>query len=153
MNPDTFPNYAGKLSEMGKAVHGNRGLWIPPAAPGFDAQLIGGTTVVEHKDGATLRREFDTAMRSSPDAIGLISWNEFSENTHIEPSVNYGRRYLEVVADIQGGSVPQIPNFDSSDPGDIVSVFDFGRLVALGLLAALIFAGGAVIARRQPSVK
>ena len=61
---------------------------------------VGGTTVVERRDGETLRRQLDAAHGSSPDAIGLISWNEFSENTHIEPSEQYGARYLEVVADV-----------------------------------------------------
>ena len=39
------------------------GLWIAPAAPGFDARLIGGTTVVERKDGDMLRRQMDAAHR------------------------------------------------------------------------------------------
>ena len=44
--------------------------------------------------------EFDAASASSPDAIGLISWNEFSENSHVEPSVRYGRDYINVLADV-----------------------------------------------------
>ena len=34
--------------------------------------------------------------------VGLISWNEFSENSHVEPSRRYGNRYLKIVADITG---------------------------------------------------
>ena len=33
--------------------------------------------------------------RSSPDVLGLISWNEFSENTHVEPSEQFGDRYVQ----------------------------------------------------------
>ena len=77
-----------------EAIHARGGLWIAPAAPGFDARLVGGTSVVERRGGATLRAELDAATSSSPDAIGLISWNEFSENTHVEPSRSYGSRYL-----------------------------------------------------------
>jgi hypothetical protein len=32
-------------------------------------------------------------MAAQPDWILVTSWNEFWENTHIEPSVFYGRRY------------------------------------------------------------
>ena len=117
VNPDTFPGYQAKLDAMGAAVHEGGGLWIAPAAPGFDATMLGGRTIVARKDGETLRREMDAAIRSSPDAVGLISWNEFSENTHIEPSQQYGSRYLEVLADIQQGAAPVIVDFDSSAPG------------------------------------
>ncbi len=33
----------------------------PSAAPGFDARLVGGTSVVERRGGATLRAELDAA--------------------------------------------------------------------------------------------
>ena len=86
VNPRTYPGQAEKLTRMGDAIHARRGIWIPSAAPGFDAREVGGTSVVERDGGATLRAELDAAATSSPDAIGLISWNEFSENTHVEPS-------------------------------------------------------------------
>ena len=39
-------------------------------------------------------------MSSSPDAVGLISWNEFSENSAIEPSRRYGAQALRTLADL-----------------------------------------------------
>ena len=57
-----------------------------------------------------------TRRRLVPDAVGLISWNEFSENTHIEPSREHGSRYLEVVADVRGARLPELRDFDSSEP-------------------------------------
>jgi Glycosyl hydrolase family 71 len=116
VNPSTYPNYPEKLAAMSAAVHARDGLWIAPAAPGFDARQIGGRSRVARRHGATLRTELDAATRSSPDAVGLISWNEFSENTHIEPSRKYGSRYLEVVADVRGARLPELRNFDSSEP-------------------------------------
>jgi hypothetical protein len=99
VNPDTHRGYAEKLIAMGEAVHENGGLWVAPAAPGYDSRLLGGTTVIDRKEGETLRTEMETALGSAPDVIGLISWNEFSENSHIEPSENHGDRYLEVLAE------------------------------------------------------
>ena len=115
VDPETYPDYPEKLREMSATVERHDGLWIAPAAPGFDARLIGGTSVVSRRGGETLRREYEGALASSPDMIGLISWNEFSENTHIEPSERFGRRYLDIVAEIRepvsiGG------DFDSSAP-------------------------------------
>lgn len=99
VDPETHPGYREKLAAMGEAVHAHGGLWFAPAAPGFDSRTLGGTTVIDRKGGETLRTEIAAALQSQPDAIALISWNEFSENSHIEPSENHGDRYLEVLAE------------------------------------------------------
>ena len=102
VNPRRYLDYGRKLRGMAAAVHAHRGLWIAPAAPGFDARGVGGTSVVGRANGDTLRTELNTAAGASPDAIGLISWNEFSENTFVEPSRAYGATALKVVAEIRG---------------------------------------------------
>jgi len=153
VNPDTFPGYEEKLLGMRDAIKETNGLWIAPAAPGFDARLIGGGTVVERRDGQTLRRELDAAHASSPDAIGLISWNEFSENTHVEPSENYGSTALEVLADVAGGRPPDLSELDSSEPGipppQPTQDDATGRFAALAVLVGAFGIGSFVIARRQ----
>ncbi|SCL34995.1 Glycosyl hydrolase family 71 [Micromonospora pallida] len=94
-----------KLTAMSEAVKRTGGLWIAPVAPGFDARMIGGRREVDRRDGRTLRASFTAARRSAPDALGVISWNEFSENTHIEPSERHGGAYLDVLADLLGRAV------------------------------------------------
>lgn len=148
VNPDTFPGYVEKLTAMSAAIHENDGLWIAPAAAGFDARLIGGTTVVDRKDGQNLQVQFSAAMQSAADAIGLISWNEFSENSHIEPSELYGHRYLEVLTNIQSVSVPTVNEFDSSIPGETMEMIGASRVIALGLLGLLVLAALVVVIRR-----
>ena len=154
INPDTFPGYPEKLAAMSEAIHANNGLWIAPAAPGFDARLVGGTTFVDRKDGQTLQVQFNTAMQSSPDGIGLISWNEFSENSHIEPSENYGERYLKVLSRIQDAPAPVVSNFDSSEPGNTtdpnpsLGTLGMDRVLALGAMGLLVLIGLVVIIRR-----
>lgn len=113
VNPRRYLDYGRKLRGMAAAVHARRGLWIAPAAPGFDARGVGGTSVVGRANGDTLRTELNTAASASPDAIGLISWNEFSENTFVEPSRAYGATALKVVAEIRGARAPDVTNFDS----------------------------------------
>jgi hypothetical protein len=113
VNPGAHPKYPEKLIAMGEAVHNDGGIWVAPAAPGFDARLVGGTTVIDRKDGDTLRAELTVAHQSMPDAIGLISWNEFSENSHIEPSEKHGHRYLDVLREMLP-LTPQPADIDSS---------------------------------------
>ena len=137
VNPATHPGYAEKLTAMGEAVHDKGGIWIAPAAAGFDARLIGGTTIVERQDGETLRIELDTAFQSAPDVIGLISWNEFSENSHIEPSHAFGNRYLQVLTEVRSTPTPTINDFDSSGPTGM-NLSNMGQFTALFFISALI---------------
>jgi hypothetical protein len=146
VNPRTYPGQAAKLTRMGTAVHASRGIWIPSAAPGFDARKVGGTSVVERDDGATLHAELEAAASSSPDAIGLISWNEFSENTHIEPSRKHGSRYLRLVGDIRGARLPEVRDFDSSEPA--ATDVSYG-VPLLGGLALFIVGGVALLTLRR----
>ena len=106
VNPATNTHYGAKLKEMSQAVHHDGKYWIAPFAPGFDARLVGGHEVVPRRNGQTLRTEYATALTSSPDVLGLISWNEFSENSYVEPSVKYRYQSLDVLRELRGTSVP-----------------------------------------------
>ena len=150
VNPETFTGYTAKLVGMSQAVHQHGGLWIPPAAPGFDARLVGGTSVVDRKNGDTFRTQINTAMASSPDALGIISWNEFSENSYIEPSKAYGTQYLDILGEIDHAPAPTLAEFDSSDQMVVFpEVLPAARRIALGGLAVISIAGVIVIARRS----
>jgi hypothetical protein len=132
-DPLRTPGYAKRLEEMGELVHQSGGLWIAPFAPGFDARLIGGHTVIPRREGETLRHSLGAAIASSPDALGLISWNEFSENTHVEPSEHYGASSLHELSDALGASFVMGADFDSSEPA--ATDIGNGRPMLLGLLA------------------
>jgi Glycosyl hydrolase family 71 len=115
-DPLRTPGYQAKLDEFSAAVHGAGGVWIAPAAAGFDARLIGGRRVIDRRDGETLKSALNAAVASSPDAIGIISWNEFSENSHIEPSRVFGDQSLRTVAGFVGTEVATAGDLDSSAP-------------------------------------
>ena len=119
--------YQRKLNEMSDAVHRSGGLWIAPAAAGFDARLIGGHRVIDRRNGDTLRQALDAAVASSGDAIGVISWNEFSENSHIEPSSRYGDRSLRVLASFFGSELPAVSDAQFRAAGDSDSSGPQGR--------------------------
>ena len=42
-----------------------------------------------------MRQVYEGNKASVPDGWMYISWNEFYENTYIEPSIRYGRFYLD----------------------------------------------------------
>jgi hypothetical protein len=147
VDPLHTPGYATKLNEFSAVVHQRGGLWIAPAAPGFDAKLVGGTRVIPRRNGQTLRLAMNTAIQSGADAIGLISWNEYSENSEVEPDQTYGGTALKVIAAIEHAKAPAVTNFDSSAP----SGFDPGpsQFVIVGALVVLFAGSIAVIVRRR----
>jgi hypothetical protein len=105
-DPVSTPGYDAALSKLATAVHAHGGLWIAPATPGYDARAVGGERVVERRNGDTLRKALVAAMASGPDAIGLLSWNDFGENTQVEPSCVQGITALEVIAAFRGATAP-----------------------------------------------
>ena len=88
------PSTQAKLDAFAAAVHAHHQIWVAPAAPGFDGRTLGNTRVIDRDGGTTFQRSLDLAMHSSPDALGVISWNEWSENTYIEPGHRYGSQEL-----------------------------------------------------------
>ena len=103
-DPNRRQAHVQRLVSLREAV--GKGMWIAPAAPGFDASLLGATRVIDRFEGQTFNDAIEAALESQPDALGIVSWNEFDENTHIEPSGRLGTRALEVLADHTAGLVP-----------------------------------------------
>jgi hypothetical protein len=150
VDPAVDLHYPEKLAAMGSAVHAHGGLWIAPAAPGFNAIKLGGHRNVSRAGGATLRREMDVALASNPDAIGLISWNEFSENSAVEPSVRYGEQSLNTLADILHARAPVIGNLDSSSAPQ-ASAFgtNYGLPLVGGMLGVFVVGISVIAVRRR----
>jgi len=105
---------------------------------------------VERKNGDTFQTQINTAMASSPDVLGIISWNEFSENSYIEPSQKYGSQYLDLLSQIDHMPLPNIGSFDSSDPSTTYpEIPPASKIIALSGIAVLIVSGIVIIARRH----
>jgi hypothetical protein len=128
---------------MANAAREHCGIWVAPVIPGFDARLVGGHRVVERRDGATLRSSWQAALATAPDLVGVISWNEFSENTHIEPSTGFGTRYLDVMRSLTGAPSPPDGELDSSAPQQagslipaaVTTAVSLGFVILVGVLA------------------
>jgi hypothetical protein len=141
VNPATNTGYEAKLDQMSQAIRKAGKYWIAPFAPGFDARLVGGQRAVPRDNGQTLRTEYAAAVRSSPDMLGLISWNEFSENSYVEPSKNYGSQSLDLLRQLRAvpaapaGSQAQITSF--SPWPNVLRLLAFALTLVLGVAALL----------------
>ena len=147
VNPHSHNGHAEKLISFGKAVRAHGGIWVAPVAPGFDARLVGGTSSIDRMDGETLRAEWNAAVSSRPAAVGVISWNEFSENTHVEPSKAYGNRYLDVLAELTGAASSPSAPLDSSEPARTGN--PLRAILAIGSMAVLMTASLIALVRRR----
>ena len=67
-------------------------------APGCNDSNIGRPqdTVVGRRDGNLYREMWEGAIQSKPDWILITSFNEWHEGTEIEPSIEYGKKYIEM---------------------------------------------------------
>ncbi|MGA2973221.1 MAG: glycoside hydrolase family 99-like domain-containing protein [Candidatus Bathyarchaeia archaeon] len=79
-----------------------RKLWAATFTPGFNDTLLQRNTthVLPRDNGNTFRESFNAAVGSDPDWILITSFNEWHENTYVEPSVNYGWNYLYLTAQL-----------------------------------------------------
>lgn len=82
-------------------------LYVPTVHPGWDESRVaardGRPNPTGHREragGQFLRSLWSGAAASGSDIRLVVSWNEFIENSHIEPSRNHGRAYLDVVRDL-----------------------------------------------------
>jgi hypothetical protein len=102
----TFTNLEQTVLAAGRMVRnyglldsgGSPRLWAATVQPGYDERLIPGRQgLVQPRDnGAFYRRTWDAALASKPDWIFITTWNEWYENTHIEPGESFGDLYLDI---------------------------------------------------------
>ena len=77
-------------------------IWAATVCPGYDDRNIPGRSgLYQPRDnGKYYRMTGEAALASHPDWLLITSFNEWPENTHIEPSVQYGLTYLEITSQI-----------------------------------------------------
>jgi hypothetical protein len=73
-------------------------LFVGTVSPGFDDTRLRGDRhpVIERGDGTRYERTWDAARAGRPDWILVTSWNEWYEDTQIEPGVETGRDALDL---------------------------------------------------------
>ncbi len=87
-------------------------LWGATVSPGWDdlrspcradVRVPSAPHKMDRQDGAFYRATFEAALQSAPDFLWVNSFNEWVEGTYIEPSVQYGDRYLALTRELVSG--------------------------------------------------
>lgn len=75
-----------------------RRVWVASVAPGYDDTRIRARSthvVVDRAGGAVYDGQWSAAITTASDWVIVTTWNEWWENTEIEPSQAYGTRYVD----------------------------------------------------------
>jgi hypothetical protein len=102
-NPQSFKQLAALAAAVrasGKNPDGSAKVWIAPIIPGYNKQLAGGSACVPRRGGQTIKTLFTGNGATNPDAFGLISWNEISEGSYIDPMTRYGYQDLNALSSL-----------------------------------------------------
>jgi hypothetical protein len=108
--PETqLPGWGAKASA---AAPGK--LYVPPVAPGCNDSVVRAATCIQDRaDGTYYQRSLQGALASNPSwAVIVSTFNEWMEDTQIEPSPAYGDLYLQITrqfAEQFKGAVPAPP--------------------------------------------
>jgi hypothetical protein len=76
-----------------------RRVWMASVTPGYDDRLLADRSThvdVDRADGRVYEAQWSAAVDMAADWVMVTSWNEWFENTEIEPSERYGTRYLDL---------------------------------------------------------
>ncbi len=70
---------------------------------------------IDPLDGDILRFTLQTALRAKPDIIQIVTWNDYGEGTIIEPTVEFGSQYLEIIQATARDLIGESFSFTASD--------------------------------------
>lgn len=93
---DGFLNY-GEYATASRVLVSSPYPLMATVTCGYDDSKIrvpGRTT--DRQDGARYRQSWEQALAGDPDLVVINTWNEWAESTNIEPSVEFGYKYLEL---------------------------------------------------------
>jgi len=72
-------------------------IHVMDIAPGYDDTYVRHPGfIVDRENGKLYEKLWELALDLNPDMIVITSWNEWHEATEIEPSIEEGRKYLEL---------------------------------------------------------
>ncbi len=87
---------------------GTKGLKIATVSPGYDDRHLRDNNrkgnlyrSIDRQAGATYQKTIDFALSitEQPDLVLISTFNEYHENTHIEPSRTHGKLYMDMTKD------------------------------------------------------
>ena len=101
------PRWGAKVRAW-EAQTGQSKLWLATISPGWndlrstckpDVRVANTPHRLERANGAVYEASLQAALKSDPDWLILSSFNEWVEGSYIEPSLQYGDKYLRMTKD------------------------------------------------------
>ena len=74
---------------------------LSSAYPGYHDMYEKSHGKLDHADGETLRMTLEVALEGPWPLVQLVTWNDYGEGTMIEPTHEFGYRFLEVVQEVR----------------------------------------------------
>jgi glycoprotein endo-alpha-1,2-mannosidase len=98
---DDFRKWAEEQSRAIVRIRRNHGrIAVLALIPGFDNTKSSPARLkMDRADGQPYRVLWESALLAKPDWIVVSSWNEWPEGTEIEPSLEFGDKYLQITAE------------------------------------------------------
>ena len=81
------PDYAAKAAALGKT-------WMAPVSVQDYRPRAG--VYAESSNTGNLRASWESAISKNAAYVQIVTWNDYSENTHIAPSVDHGDTFLDI---------------------------------------------------------
>jgi hypothetical protein len=108
-------------------------FWVASVFPGFydiykDAGVSAGYGFLDARDGETFKTTMQLALENNPDAIQLVTWNDYGEGTNIEPTEEYGYQYLEIIQETIRTSINPKFAYTSDDLAIPLKIFRLRKL-------------------------
>lgn len=99
--------------------YGLERLWVATTMPGFDERHLDrrDNNYRPRGTGEFYKESWAGAMATEPDMLIITSFNEWIEDSQIEPSVSYGNYYLDLTRALRFGEpLPATPVLPTSTP-------------------------------------
>ncbi len=96
--------------------HYHQKVFAATLLPGYDDTVIRTPgIVVERENGRFYQMQWEVVAETNPPWVLVTSWNEWHEGSEIEPSTEYGNRYLQLTKS----------GMDGWDPGHSVGSYQY----------------------------
>ncbi len=88
---------------------------IVSACPGFHDIYEQPFPELKYRDGQTLKESLDVDMKGSWPIIQLVTWNDYGEGTMIEPTHEFGYKFLEIIQQARKKELGDAFRFSADD--------------------------------------
>ena len=88
---------------------------IVSACPGFHDVYTQPHPELKHREGQTLKESLDVDMKGPWPIIQLVTWNDYGEGTMIEPTHEFGYKFLEVIQQARKKEIGDAFKFSADD--------------------------------------